>query len=580
MKFPVVRLFHIFAFVGTLLIQSCKEDDPKVIAPPIINNFSANPASITAGQTSTLSWDVSNATTVTIDNNIGLVTGTSQSVSPNITTTYKLKVVNTGGADSATVTITVSPDPNTLEVTVNASTIKNPKPRKLLGITYDARSSLDAGGGLSTGYHDVATGTMLPALQPLWSRLPVESVRYPGNPVVMNWNWKLTIGPLANRQPQQLAPNSNNKLAFGFDEFMKMLEQRGLTGTDIQIMVNIYPIANEISAAQNAADWVEYCNAPNDGSNPGGGTDWAAQRAANGHATPYNVRIWNIGNEPWAPSELNFDPSQYIPLASPVINAMRAIDPTIQITLPAVGNVNSTWNSGIFNSATLAGKFWGISPHFFYDEDAATNNPNITQDETLLKSLETATLAKGLKIVIGDHAHDAPASNPDKGFKWEGALATANFLTMASQITNVERANYWIYGNWQATWHPIRRNTDGSFTFMAAAQVYEEFYPAMLDKSILATVALASGGTASSVRVSAFQSNDGLKLSIIAVNSDSSTDKKLGLPAVNGYTINKATLLTGALTDDTLTKTTATLQSDNTYNLSKSGVLILEFNKN
>src|SRR5690606_26762999 len=38
--------------------------------------------------------------------------------------------------------------------------------------------------------------------------------------------------------------------------------------------------------------------APNDGSNPGGGTDWAAVRAKNGHPEPYNIRYWEFGNEP------------------------------------------------------------------------------------------------------------------------------------------------------------------------------------------------------------------------------------------------------------------------------------------
>ena len=39
-------------------------------------------------------------------------------------------------------------------------------------------------------------------------------------------------------------------------------------------------------ALADAADLVEYCNAPNNGSNPNGGTDWAAVRAQNGHPQP------------------------------------------------------------------------------------------------------------------------------------------------------------------------------------------------------------------------------------------------------------------------------------------------------
>jgi hypothetical protein len=47
-------------------------------------------------------------------------------------------------------------------------------------------------------------------------------------------------------------------------------------------------------AAALAADWVEYCNAPYDGSNPNGGTDWAAQRAADGSPDPYYLGEYNV----------------------------------------------------------------------------------------------------------------------------------------------------------------------------------------------------------------------------------------------------------------------------------------------
>ena len=60
------------------------------------------------------------------------------------------------------------------------------------------------------------------------------------------------------------------------------------------------PIQTESVYRKNAAiaaDWVEYCNAPNDGSNPRGGVDWAAERARNGHAAPYGVKYRELGNE-------------------------------------------------------------------------------------------------------------------------------------------------------------------------------------------------------------------------------------------------------------------------------------------
>jgi uncharacterized protein YkwD/chitodextrinase len=77
---------------------------------PAIASFSANPASITAGQSATLSWSVSGATALSIDNGIGAVTGSgSRAVTPAQTTTYRLTATNNAGTSSKSVTVTVAP---------------------------------------------------------------------------------------------------------------------------------------------------------------------------------------------------------------------------------------------------------------------------------------------------------------------------------------------------------------------------------------------------------------------------------------------------------------------------------------
>jgi uncharacterized protein YkwD len=81
---------------------------PSVPAPSIIS-FSANPVTISAGQVSTLSWNVSGATSITINNGIGDVTSvTSKVIVPTVTTQYTLTATNTGGSKTASVTVTVN----------------------------------------------------------------------------------------------------------------------------------------------------------------------------------------------------------------------------------------------------------------------------------------------------------------------------------------------------------------------------------------------------------------------------------------------------------------------------------------
>jgi hypothetical protein len=74
-----------------------------------IVQFTANPASITSGQSSTLTWVVQNATGVTISPGVGAVNAGSgsTSVSPTTTTTYTLSATGPGGTVNASVTVTV-----------------------------------------------------------------------------------------------------------------------------------------------------------------------------------------------------------------------------------------------------------------------------------------------------------------------------------------------------------------------------------------------------------------------------------------------------------------------------------------
>jgi hypothetical protein len=77
---------------------------------PGIVAFSVTPSTIPSGSSATLSWDIYNATSVQIDNGIGVV-GSSGSVivSPAATTTYHLIAQNAYGTTYASCDLTVTP---------------------------------------------------------------------------------------------------------------------------------------------------------------------------------------------------------------------------------------------------------------------------------------------------------------------------------------------------------------------------------------------------------------------------------------------------------------------------------------
>jgi len=100
-----LKLFSII--ISLVFLSGCGGITP---TSPIINFFTADSIAIDEGDSATLSWAVTDATTVTIDQSIGSVTlSSSTSVSPTTTTTYTLTATNSVGTVTDTETITVNP---------------------------------------------------------------------------------------------------------------------------------------------------------------------------------------------------------------------------------------------------------------------------------------------------------------------------------------------------------------------------------------------------------------------------------------------------------------------------------------
>jgi hypothetical protein len=121
--------------------------------PPKINSFSANPGTINSGQSSTLTWTITSATSASIDQGVGTVNPTSgsTSVSPVTTTTYTLTATNPSGFVTAQVTVTVNNatiPPVIVSFTANPETI-NPGESSTLSwnITNATSASIDMGVG-------------------------------------------------------------------------------------------------------------------------------------------------------------------------------------------------------------------------------------------------------------------------------------------------------------------------------------------------------------------------------------------------------------------------------------------------
>lgn len=81
---------------------------------PVILSFSAAPATLPAGGGQTqLSWQVQNATGITIDHGVGAVTGTTASTSVTATTVFTLTATNDQGSSTSTTAVVVGQNPST-----------------------------------------------------------------------------------------------------------------------------------------------------------------------------------------------------------------------------------------------------------------------------------------------------------------------------------------------------------------------------------------------------------------------------------------------------------------------------------
>jgi hypothetical protein len=119
---------------------------PGQMERPRIRRFVAAPLEIQNGESSTLLWDVENATSVTLVGTGDVTPTGTQNVSPNATTTSTLTARNANGEVSATATVTVVPAARILSFTATPSTVRAGEPVTLAWSTEGGITTLSSAG--------------------------------------------------------------------------------------------------------------------------------------------------------------------------------------------------------------------------------------------------------------------------------------------------------------------------------------------------------------------------------------------------------------------------------------------------
>ena len=103
------RVFRFAPFLLLVVLWGCGRNSVTPSGAPVINTFTASPATVAASGTPVqLSWTISGtATSLSIDSGVGPVSGSSRTVNPTATTTYTLTASNSSGDATKSVTVTV-----------------------------------------------------------------------------------------------------------------------------------------------------------------------------------------------------------------------------------------------------------------------------------------------------------------------------------------------------------------------------------------------------------------------------------------------------------------------------------------
>ena len=186
--------------------------------------------------------------------------------------------------------------------------------------------------------------------------LKVPIVRWPGGCFASSYHWMNGVG--SNRQPdydkawQVEEPNT-----FGTDEFVLWCKK---IGAEPFICTNA-----GTGTSEEMSNWVEYCNLDIG--------RFGRLRQANGHAQPYNIKYWSIGNENWGSHEIGAKTvAEWGPLVRESAKMMRRVSPDLKLFAAALPQ--KEWTLPLLEAA---GNYLDyVSIHNYWDGDHDHFNPD------------------------------------------------------------------------------------------------------------------------------------------------------------------------------------------------------------
>lgn len=163
-----------------------------------------------------------------------------------------------------------------------------------------------------------ANGMLRPDLLKALGDLKPPFIRWPGGSFASTYKWKDGIGPLESRtyHPNEMWGGYSDYYGFGTEEFLELCRQ-----LNTEPLIVLAATSTDPEEVQYAMDWIHYVNDPPT-------TEWGRKRATNGHPEPYNVKYFQIDNEPM---NHGHTPDDYAEIVNVYGSQIRKIAPEVNI---------------------------------------------------------------------------------------------------------------------------------------------------------------------------------------------------------------------------------------------------------
>lgn len=302
-----------------------------------ITSFTASPATITAGQCTTLSWSVQNATSVAITPNVGNVDARTGSVTvcPTATTTYTLTANNANGPATVNTTVTVS-----------AAAAGNPQ------IARFTASPINIKPGDSSTLSWATNGASTVTISPGIGSVPV--------------NGSTTVTPTQTTTYTLTATSSDGK---SVTSPVTVIVAPGTVPQIVQFAAN----PNVISQGQSTKLCWQVTGATSITIAPGVGTNLAANDCANvspSATTTYTLTATNASGQIQANVTVTVGATQILSFTSDPPFSLKSGTP-----------VTLSWTTSNATSVVIVGQ--GVSPQTLPANGSLVVNPEVTTSFTL-----------------------------------------------------------------------------------------------------------------------------------------------------------------------------------------------------